>query len=239
MKLKFIVTATGRSGTVYMARILTSLGIQCGHESCFNQDKEREVIGRARGFMKPTISKVADNQGWLELERIQADSSYMAVPYLQHEAIKNIPVIHVVREPLAVVSSFVKDLHYFQLLEDNEFNKEGKWEEWMWSQVTELNMYQNPIERACCFWTIWNTRIEEACQNRPYYFKRVEDEFKDDFFEFLGIEKQEITFRNKKTNTMRKREKDFTIDEIPDGKVKDEFLALRKRYGYPLPQISM
>ena len=215
-----------------MARILTSLGIQCGHESVFNQDKEKEVIGRAYGFVDLTISKVADNQGWLELENIVADSSYMAVPYLRHEIIESIPVIHVVREPLSVVSSFVKDLHYFQLLEDNKFNKDGKWEEWMWAQVPELNMYENPIERACCFWTIWNTKIEDACKDRPYYFKRVEDEFKDDFFEFLDIPKQDITFRNKKTNTMRKREKDFTVDEIPDGEVKEKFLALRKRYGY-------
>jgi len=239
MRLKFIVTGTGRSGTVYMARILTSLGVQCGHESVFNQGKEREVVGRVYGFVDLTISKVADNQGWLELENIVADSSYMAVPYLRHEIVESIPVIHVVREPLAVISSFVKDLHYFQLLEDNKFNKDGNWEEWMWSQVPELNMYESPIERACCFWTIWNTKIEDACKDRPYYFKRVEDEFKDDFFEFLDISKQEITFRNKKTNTMRKREKDFTVDEIPDGKAKDDFLSLREKYGYPLPSISM
>jgi hypothetical protein len=236
MRLKFIVTGTGRSGTVYMARVLTSLGVPCGHESVFTQDKERKIMGRLYGFVEPTISDVADNHGWLEISELVADSSYMAVPYLGHEEIQEIPVIHVVREPLSVISSFVKDLKYFQLLEDNEFNAQG-WEDWMYSQVTEINMYETPLERACCFWTTWNQRIEDACKDRPYYFKRVEEAFKPDFFEFLGIREQEVKFRNKKTNTMRKRDRDFSIEEIPDGKAKEDFLAMRKRYGYPLAHL--
>ena len=36
MKLKYLVTGTGRSGTVYMARLLTSLGIPCSHEMIFD-----------------------------------------------------------------------------------------------------------------------------------------------------------------------------------------------------------
>ena len=35
MNLKYIIASTGRSGTVYMARLLTSVGVPCGHESIF------------------------------------------------------------------------------------------------------------------------------------------------------------------------------------------------------------
>src|SRR6516165_7960197 len=35
-KLQYLVVGTGRSGTVYLARLLTSIKIPCGHERVFN-----------------------------------------------------------------------------------------------------------------------------------------------------------------------------------------------------------
>ena len=34
-ELKIISTGTGRCGTAYMSKLLTSVGIPCGHESLF------------------------------------------------------------------------------------------------------------------------------------------------------------------------------------------------------------
>jgi LPS sulfotransferase NodH len=45
-KLKFLVTGSGRSGTNYMSRFLTSVGIMCGHESIFTHDGITEAIYR-------------------------------------------------------------------------------------------------------------------------------------------------------------------------------------------------
>jgi hypothetical protein len=229
--LKYIVTGTGRSGTVYMARVLTDLGIPCGHESVFNHDKEVVVMRRFYRFDPPTISICSDNSGWLDLSKLEADSSYMAMPYLTHEDIDKVSVIHVVRNPLAVISSFVKDLNYFDGVKNNPFNK-GHWEEWIYSQVPEINLGRNPIERACIYYTKWNGRIEQAKENRPYFLQRAEDKFSDDFFSFLNIPKQPVTFVNKKINSMKKRTEDFKIVDIPDGSFKEEFVEIVKRYGY-------
>jgi hypothetical protein len=106
------------------------------------------------------------------------------------------------------------------------------WEQWIWSQVPELNSVTDPIERACCFVAKWNKRIEDTCKDRPYFFHRAEDPFSDDFFEFLGVPKQGVTFKNKTINTMKSREEDFTTDDIPEGKTKEEFLDLIERYKY-------
>jgi len=229
--LKFIITGTGRSGTVYMARVLTDLGIPCGHESIFNHDQEKKIIQRFYGFIPPTISKCSENFGWLDLRSIVADSSYMAVPYLNYEDICDIPIIHVVRNPLSVISSFVQDLGYFCDKKDNEYNKQG-WEQWIYSHNSEINISFNPIERACVHWTVWNRRIIEAGRTRPYFLQRVEDEPKGEFFEFIKIPKKEIGFKNKKINSMKKREKDFVPEDIPNGEIKQSFLELMSDFGY-------
>lgn len=228
--LKYIVTGTGRSGTVYMARVLTDLGVPCGHESIFNHDAEVVVMRRFHRFDPPTISICSDNSGWLNLNNIVADSSYMAMPYLDHEDINEVPIIHVVRNPLAVISSFVKDLNYFNNVKDNPFNK-GNWEEWIYKIVPEIGSGRDPIERACIYYVLWNKRIEQA-QNRPYLRHKAEEPFKDEFFEFLGMARQPVTFINKRINSMKKRTEDFTVNDIPDGDIKSEFIDIIKRYGY-------
>lgn len=229
--IKFIVTSTGRSGSVYFARILTDWGIPCGHESIFNEEKEEIVLSRFYGQKPITFSKVSENHGWMDSPEIIADSSYMAVPYLDYKDINKIPIIHIVRNPLAVISSFVKDLQYFCDKSNNLYN-EKHWEEWIYTNNPEINLTQNPLERACCHWFNWNIKIEKASKNREYYFHRVEDKFNDDFFKFIGIEKQPVGFLNKKVNTMKKRTEDFKVDDIPNGKIKDDFIALMKKYGY-------
>ena len=229
--LKFIVTSTGRSGSVFMARVLTDWGIPCGHESVFNEEKEKIVLDRFYGQEPITFSKCSENHGWMDSPEIKADSSYMAVPYLNYEDINKVPIIHAVRNPLAVVSSFVKDLQYFCDKPNNIYN-EKHWEEWIYANCPEINLTKDPLERACCHWFNWNRRIEEAGKNRLYYFHRVEDKFNDDFFKFIGIEKQPVGFLNKKVNTMKKRTEDFKVDDIPNGEIKDNFVNLMKKYGY-------
>ena len=230
--LNYIVTGTGRSGTVYMARVLTDLGIPCGHESIFNQEKDNNVISRFFGKMKPTISKVSDNYGWVDLSQLKADSSYMAVPYLNRPSINEIPVIHVVRNPFAVISSFVMDLGYFKNMANNPFNVEGHWEEWIFTHNPELNLTLDPIERACIHYVTWNERIEKCKEDRKYWFQRVEEPFPNEFFGFLGMPIKTVGFKNKKINSKKKRTRDFTADDIPNGPHKDKFLELVKRYGY-------
>ena len=59
MNLKYLVTGTGRCGTVYMARILTSIGIPCGHETIFDYRGTRGARKRLFGEEQLRLSFVA------------------------------------------------------------------------------------------------------------------------------------------------------------------------------------
>jgi hypothetical protein len=229
MKLKFIVTGTGRCGTVYMARVLTKMGVPCGHECIFNNERPDVIMKRFLGQQRPKMSDCSENFGWVDLRQVVADSSYMAAFYLVQPLVCEVPVIHVVRHPLAVISSFVKDLKYFCGEEDNFYNKKG-WEEWICHRISELRVIETPIEKACYFYTEWNQRIEDC--KAPYIRHRIEDEFSDELFAFLEIPPQKNTFRNKRINTMKKREEDFTLGDIPEGEIKQNFSNMMEKYGY-------
>lgn len=230
--IKWIITGTGRCGTVYMARVLTEWGIPCGHESVFTVDNLKIILGRLFGYHIPDSSVCSDNRGWVNVRRIEADSSYMATPYLGYPDIENIPVLHLVRNPLAVVSSFVKDMNYFSAVKDNPFNVKG-WEQWIYSKMPELKNVPRGLERACCYYVGWNKKIEKINGTRPYLLHRIEDDFSDNFFDFFKITKQPVLFKNKKINTMKKTDRDnFKIEDIPDGEVKDSFLEMMSKYGY-------
>ena len=77
---RFVVTGSGRSGTGYIAAVLSAAGIPCGHEGWFNPQRDR-----ADGLV--------------------GDSSWCAVPELA-----GYPglVWHQVRHPLAVIASLAK-----------------------------------------------------------------------------------------------------------------------------------
>lgn len=77
---RFVVTGSGRSGTQYMAKLLSATGVRCGHESVYYDT----------GFL-----------GWKKWE---ADSSWLAACFVP----LNIPTVLVVRHPLSVVRSWVE-----------------------------------------------------------------------------------------------------------------------------------
>jgi hypothetical protein len=81
--LRYVVLSTGHSGTGYAAKLLTSAGVPCGHESIFTRNG---VVGR------PSL---------------QADSSFHAVGYLDHPICQGAKLVHLVRHPLKVIRSWL------------------------------------------------------------------------------------------------------------------------------------
>src|SRR5689334_5762287 len=82
---RVLITGCARSGTGYLAALLTELGLECGHERVF---APRTVRGST-----PT---------WPD--GVRAESSWLAAPYLAHLP-KGTAVVHLVRHPLAVMRS--------------------------------------------------------------------------------------------------------------------------------------
>lgn len=237
-RIKLIVTGTGRCGTVYMAKVLTSLGLPCGHESIFNFENEETVMARFNGEIEPTISDCSINkEKWIDESIIVADSSYMAAPHLSRSELNGIPVIHVVRHPMKVISSFVKTLKYFS---------GGKplgghhWQSWIYKKMPELIENRSPIEKACLYYVLWNNLIEDSCKNKRYFFHKIEYPLSAKFYKFIGVKfKNDFKLPPSNTNAFEPRDSDFTLSDIPKGPIFDVFQDMASKYKYNLNRSSL
>lgn len=227
IKLKYIITGTGRSGTVFMARFLTSIGVVCGHECIFNTfgtDHAERLINNPHEIRTSLVS----GDSWLtDSHSIVADSSYMAAPYLDHSILDKVKVIHVVRNPIKVISSFVNDLNYFQ-----SSLVGSSYENFIYGMFPELYKDSlNPAERACLFYVKWNEMIENKAKNCMRF--RIEDDpesllpFLDDY-DYNSLK----CFSDKKANTMQRGKIPIQLKNIPNGCIKDSFISMAQKYGY-------
>jgi hypothetical protein len=205
MKLKYIVTGTGRCGTLNVAHNLTKAGIHCGHESIFNvggiEDARARLNGEKKIYASDISTKLKDGSIWFDPLLIKADSTYMAAPFLNSDLLEDTIIIHLVRDPLKVISSFVKNLKYFHDLNTD-------WEKFMCQHLPSIKHYEEPIKRACEYYIQWNKMIAPYAKIRH----NIEDDF-NDLLNELGL--ASIHNKSKERNEWSKRDKDFTIDEIP------------------------
>lgn len=251
--LKFLVTGTGRCGTVYLAKFLTSIGVPCCHEGVFNYDSE-DVVKRIENSKIRNLSKCSMDMAmlqhnqepnlWVDPKKTVADSSYLAVPYLNYPLMKNIPIIHVVRNPIDVISSFVLDLGYFSEItphNDRNNNYGEVYEKIIWNTIPEIAFAQTQLERACWYYHEWNRIIEDAGKSRKYLRINIEDFDKTALCDFVGGKKDLIqsSFDDKKANTNKNRNFKVSINDIPSGFFKQLIIKKAKDYGYELEGIIM
>ena len=229
--MKYLVTGTGRCGTVFVARFLTSVGIPCGHESIFDWRGYRWAEKRLAGEEPLELSLVSkakydgkewkDIDGWINLNEMQAESSYMSAPFLNEELLQGVPVIHVVRNPIKVVNSFCNYIDYF---------KDGKgtnsYEQLIYRYLPELKKDMPQYDRACLYYIRWNQMIEK----HKAFFHKIEDG-PEPLLYFLGLSGDPFDDRN--INTLRKPcNKRFTLDQIESEEIRDEFMEMGIQYGY-------
>jgi hypothetical protein len=234
LELKYLVTGTGRCGTVYIARFLTHLKLYCGHESVFNYNGLEEAKKILSGEMEPETSfcstfneiKNEKTTGWFDSKKILAESSYMAAPFLGEDILKDILVIHVLRHPLKVLSSWVLDIRFF-----SEFIPPHLilYKDFILSHSPEINEEATEIEKACRYIICWNRLIENCYQNK--LLVRIEDYPFLNLLKNLNVDNKNI-FPNRLINSWKKTNNFLTLRDIPDGKTKLEFLEMIHNYGY-------
>lgn len=233
--INYIVTGTGRVGTVYMARLLTSLGFMCGHESIFEYDGIENSLAKLRGEISLATSNCSSNdllndlsiENWFEPDEIIAESSYLAAPYLDMRILQDVGVIHIVRNPLHVISSFVLDIRFF---EDDGMKK---WRRFVYDHCPEVACELTPIERACRYFVDWNKMIEDKSKGK-YIRLKVENEPSKKLFDFLDITLTNTCFSNKKANSWKRRKQNLSLRDIPDSQVKLDFIKMCFDYGYEI-----
>jgi hypothetical protein len=236
-ELKYIIVGTGRCGTVYVARLLTSMGIPCGHESIFNYQDIEVALERLNGTKPLTLSGCSqlkfegnynrDVGSYLhDLNSIVAESSYMAVPHLNHSCLSNTQVIHVVRHPIKVVNSFLNYLEYFH--EPSICPAPNPiYESFIYKHAPVLKKYPAPFERAAMYYVLWNEMIE----SRTLLGRIKAEDGPRSLLDLLNIN-QVPSFDDRRINSFEKPGNRFHLGLLPKGEVKDRFVEIGKRYGY-------
>lgn len=235
-RLQYVVTGTGRCGTVYYARLLTALGFPCGHESVFNYQDLEVAKARLEGVLPLTLSGCSQTRWergqetylgpYVDKDNIVAESSYMAAPHLGHQYLLGAKIIHVVRHPVRVVNSFVNYLHYFYepsaCKPPNPF-----YEAFIYRHVPSVRSAVTPYERGALFYVLWNEMIE---QHETLCRVRAEDG-PAPLMEAMGVDGP-APFDDREVNTFAVPGRRFSLEHLPRGEIRDRFVAMGRRYGY-------
>lgn len=232
--LDYIVTGTGRCGTVYLAKLLSSIGIPCGHETIFKADGLINALKRMNNEESLELSKlsqlasIVDEKNriyWFKDKdvKLRADSSYLAAPFLdQFEKTK---IIHVIRKPLEVINSFVHGLGYFKdsSLKDEELKD---YHEFIYSFFPEMKK-MDTITKAAYYYLKWNELIEKKAKN--YFLFRIESD-PSKLLNWLGIKTKRF-YNNKESNhKIGLQLVCNSFDYIKDIKVRNDLIKLYRKY---------
>lgn len=135
--LDYLLVGSPRSGTGYSSQVLNSLGVATGHESVF----------RPSGACLGAITELG----------IRADSSWLAAPYLSEACLSGTKLVHIVRNPYAVVAS----LRHIKLLHSGS---DCVYTKFAYQHVPSVLNIADPMARALVFYTHWNRMITRyAC----------------------------------------------------------------------------
>lgn len=265
-QLCYIVTGTGRSGTVGLAASLSAAGIPCSHERFFSGNSLAEALRLidSNGGENSFCSRHCGLPG--QTDHIRAESSYMAAPYLNKLALAETTVIHAVRNPWHVILSFLNNIQFFRGEPEHEH------EQFVYSVLPRLHTIDNPIDRAVYYYIHWNAMIETlgrkqrtklhygflgGCQRRMdrflrrrqrgwFIFHRIEDGTKS-LLRKLGISKELIAQSQIKTELNSFKEwprelrhhdpvRQFRIEDLNASKYARELKHMASKYGYESPQ---
>ncbi len=208
--LRFLVVGTGRSGTTFTTALLQRAGIAVEHEAVFTQTGPRDP------------------------GRLEGDVSWMAVPYLARFPG---PILHQVREPLAVIDSLL-DLGLFARDFADKIHRP-------WRNFLERHFHLSgdPLLDAMRFYIEWNARCEPFASVRV----RVEDQpqgiadFAEQIYPGKGpLIKQELARISRNLNSReerrvpRTRARGLVFEDLPAGPDRDALGDMRERYGYPV-----
>jgi len=206
-KLDFIVTGTGRCGTGYIAKVLTSAGAKCTHEGVFN------LQGWGAAIEKVDLRREHRWWGW------RGDSSWLAAPFLGRPELDDLTVVHLVRHPEKVIRSYLRLMGYGYY---------GPYFRWMAQFIPEIERYDKPDERAA----YWYIRLNEMVEARANLFHRIEDDARELLdklqIDYEGKELFSDTSYNHRTGFGPAK---FDLEELPDS-LRDRLVKMADRYGY-------
>lgn len=211
---------------MYASRFLTQRGLSCSHEGFFNFDEPEIIWQRVLGEAEATESGISLRRGAAPKER-SADASYMAMPYLDDPRLSDTPVLHIVRHPLDVISSFVLDLGYFGGDKPDDYH--DIWENWISKHWNSPN--SNAATNAADYYVFWNRQISRKASN--CHRIRIEDGIDSKSLEFLGATGWDTAVIDANSFRYRRTQRPIQWNDI-DQPQRSDLIKLTKEYGYPV-----
>ena len=229
-KLKFLVTGSGRSGTNYMSRFLTSIGIMCGHESIFTHDGIIEAIYRLKEpeAVRTSFCSLSNSDEWFNPSLQIADSSYMSAPYLDDPILEDTKIIHLIRNPIKVISSTFYDANFFS--EDNLI--QTPYVEFVYGILPQLKIIEDRLEKNIMYYILWNEMIESKIKSKNVFVHKIENGITKALFDFLELEEISHYYNDNRTNAWNIRNRDISFDNIEKNYFSSLLYNVMEKYGY-------
>lgn len=210
--MKILIVGTGRCGTKTLSNLLNQNNIKCGHESIFGKMVNKEID---------------ENHVIKTIDLYEAESSWLAVPYLGTKYIpKETKIIHLIRDPKKVIKSF---------LDISLFNGKGIYYEFMKNNCEQVNDNNSYIVNAINYYLYWNMKIESALEKYPNkkVFK-IEDN-PEKLKDFLPLTNFNISKENLKINEKKYNySEEIVKNAILNSEISELFQEYIAKYGYSL-----
>lgn len=212
-----VFTGCGRSGTGYIAQVLAHAGLDAGHERVF------------AGYPAP------EAQG--ELVPGTVESSWFAAPFLQGRPATEVAVVHLVRDPLTWIDSWLRSGAMSRRFTSRYLKR--------W--CPEMMREASPLRAAMWFWVRWNERVERHATLRI----RIEDVDEEQLACALGdagliepdgspVSDGRLAAALLPASTPRDYNhkggppRTLTWDDLPFGFMKKGVQVMAEYYGYPV-----
>lgn len=167
--IAYVVVSMPRSGTGYTAKLLSALGLNCGHERAFNPGpcnyhKEIEVWG---------------------------DASWLAVPFLENMPSTTL-VLHQLRDPVKTLDSMMTRRQLRGRWKPEQEMPRGPFTDFLMKHVSGWESCDHK-ERLVRFWVEWNTRIENeirdaSLQHLRYRLEDMDESLLRTIADKVGVE---------------------------------------------------
>jgi len=220
IKLQLIGVGTGRCGTRYVAKLLSSAGLLCGHEYFFSYSGLIEARRRL-------------NQ---ERNAYVGDTSWLAVPLLDSPELRDALVIHIVRHPKKVIESMLRAPPGLA----------PPYDAYLRRHLPILWAYDEEIDRDVLRYVGWNKWIERLCADgRPYIRYRVEDgpmalfELMREVGAVNKLPSEGDLFSNTKCNTKGAEREHVEADpDTINFMLRVQLKGIVQEYGYEWPGLT-
>lgn len=209
---QILVTGTGRCGTGYIARVLSSVDVNCTHERIWMWPTPNVDFAQRQYQLRDEHPE----WGWV------GESSWLAVPFLDADFLQDVIIVHLVRQPECVIRSHQGIMNW--TLNNSNYTKGRKF---IFQQVPELEHVEDYTERSAAFYLKWNRLIESYAD----VFHRVEDNPR------ILLNKLDIHWNDKEIfsdttyNRVERAKRTFQLEDLPPLLL-GPILEMAGRYGY-------